>query len=68
MGLVCVPPILGLESLDDSASHSDDDGEASAASHSPTKMRHLDCNPLGLPLDVYQHLKDMKEMFIAPTA
>lgn len=55
----------GIERLlGDSASDSEVD--ASAASPSSRRLREFRCNPLGMPLDLYQHLKDTKDTFHCP--
>lgn len=56
----------GVERLSNDKSDSDKEGDAPAASHSPTKMQQFHCNPLGMPLDLYQHLKDTKDTFHCP--
>lgn len=50
---------------DDSTSDSEQDDE-SAPDHSPTKLRAFHCNPLDMPGDLYQHLKDTKDTFHCP--
>lgn len=55
----------GIERLlGDSAS--DSEGDALAASPSCRRLREFRCNPLGMPLDLYQHLKDTKDTFHCP--
>lgn len=48
------------------SSDSDKEVEESAPRSSPTKLQEFHCNPLDMPLDLYQHLKDTKDTFHCP--
>lgn len=57
----------GVEKLQhDSMSDSDMECHEPASADSPTKLQQFPCNPLDMPLDLYQHLKDTKDTFHCP--
>ena len=57
----------GVERLQhDSSSDSDMESHDPALADCPTKLQQFPCNPLDMPLDLYQHLKDTKDTFHCP--
>lgn len=52
--------------LHDSTSDKDEEAHEQEPPDSPTKLQAFSCNPLDMPLDLYQHLKDTKDTFHCP--
>ena len=51
---------------EDSMTDSDDSADEAEVSHSQPQLQPFHCNPLGMPLDLYQRLKDTKDTFHCP--
>ena len=57
----------GVEKLlHESTSDGDEEAHERDPPDSPTKLQAFSCNPLDMPLDLYQHLKDTKDTFHCP--
>lgn len=56
----------GMASSEDDTPGSDDEGSEAAVSISQPQLQPVHCNPLQMPLDLYQRLKDTKDMFYCP--
>ena len=52
--------------LHESTSDDDEKAHEQEPPDSPTKLQAFSCNPLDMPLDLYQHLKDTKDSFHCP--
>ena len=51
---------------EDSTTDCDDSADETEVSHSQSQLQPFHCNPLGMPPDLYQRLKDTKDTFHCP--
>ncbi|DBA75188.1 TPA: hypothetical protein ACH3X1_010495 [Trebouxia sp. C0004] len=51
---------------EDTMTDSDDSADEAEVSHPQSQLQPFHCNPLGMPPDLYQRLKDTKDMFHCP--
>lgn len=51
---------------EDSMTDCDDSADEAKVSHSQSQLQPFHCNPLSMPLDLYQRLKDTKDTFHCP--
>ncbi len=58
----------GVEKVaaNDDKPESDNEADEADASHSQPELQPFHCNPLHMPLDLYQRLKDTKDTFHCP--